>query len=367
MKDQFQFSFWEKESFLKPYDLIIVGAGIVGLSSAIFYKRAHPKARILVLDKGMMPEGASTRNAGFACVGSITEHVADLEKESEALVKSRIKARYDGLQLLRELVGDHEIGYKACGGYELFTNQQKFEEASQHIPKLNGWLLKMTGEGEVYKGEKLNGYPVIRNSLEGALHPGKMMQRFIDLANHEGISILWNTTVSDIEESGLVKLATGKELIAEQVLAASNGFTKRLLPEIEISPARGYVMVTNPQNIMPWKGTFHYDRGYVYFRDVGKRLLIGGARNLAFDEEQTDVFGTNESIKLFLKNFASDTLKLKPGWQIDHEWSGIMGFTKTKTPIVEKIDDKRYVAAGLSGMGVAIGAGIGKKASSILT
>ena len=366
MNNEYHFSFWEKDSFLKPYDLVIVGAGIVGLSSAIFYKRNNPQARVLVLEKGMMPEGASTRNAGFACVGSITEHMADIEKGSTEAVRSRIKDRYEGLKLLRDLLGEDRIGYEACGGYELFTDQELFERASQNINKFNTWLADLVDEEEVYSATELNGYPVIHNRLEGALHPGKMMQRFVEIAGQEGITILWNTAVEKVNKTGSVELQNDKEIPASQILVACNGFTNTLLPEIEISPARGYVMVTNAQKKMPWEGTFHHDRGYIYFRNVGKRLLIGGARNLAFEEEQTSDFGTNQAIKDHLSSFVTDTLKLKPGWHIEHEWSGIMGFTKTKTPIVKKIDDRRAIAAGLSGMGVAIGTAIGKETALLL-
>ncbi|MDX1666868.1 MAG: FAD-dependent oxidoreductase, partial [Saprospiraceae bacterium] len=99
------FSYWEQDSFLKSWDLIVIGAGIVGLSAAHFYLNSRPEARVLVLEKGFIPEGASTRNAGFACMGSIGEHLADLEKSSEQEVRQRIKRRYDGLQLLIGTLG----------------------------------------------------------------------------------------------------------------------------------------------------------------------------------------------------------------------------------------------------------------------
>jgi glycine/D-amino acid oxidase-like deaminating enzyme len=139
-----------------------------------------------------------------------------------------------------------------------------------------------------------------------------------------------------------------------------------LLPELPIKPARGYVFVTNELNSLPWKGTFHHDRGYIYFRNIGNRLLIGGARNLAEVQETTDRFGINEKIRNHLIQFSREVLGLGEDWQIEHEWSGIMGFTESKSPILKRLDDHRFVAAGLSGMGVAIGTKIGKMASEML-
>lgn len=56
-------SYWEKKNLIQ-YDLILVGAGFVGLSTAIHYKEKHPGRSVLVLERGVFPSGASTRNAG---------------------------------------------------------------------------------------------------------------------------------------------------------------------------------------------------------------------------------------------------------------------------------------------------------------
>lgn len=367
---QLHTSFWEADVIHNRYDLIIVGAGIVGLSSALFYKRKHPGKRVLILDRALQLLGASTRNAGFACVGSISEHLADMEKESEKNIGRRISRRYQGLQLLKETLGEKAIGYEACGGYEFFSSQQMFKEVAPEIDRFNGWLAELLDEEGVYEARKLEGYPVIYNRLEGALHPGKMMQELIRKVSESGVEIGWNSPVQEVGSSGEVELQNGEgsflTIKARNVLLAVNGFARKLLSEIEVHPARGLVLVTDEQDGMPWKGTFHYDRGYIYFRNIGNRLLIGGARNIAAKEEETDQFGINKQIKDYLIGFVSDVLRLPPGWQIAYEWSGIMGFTSTKTPIVEQIDDCRYIAAGLSGMGIAIGMDVGRSVSEMI-
>ena len=42
------FSYWESKNFFN-HDLIVVGAGFVGLSTAIHFKRKNPKASVLIL------------------------------------------------------------------------------------------------------------------------------------------------------------------------------------------------------------------------------------------------------------------------------------------------------------------------------
>ncbi|TYP94061.1 Glycine/D-amino acid oxidase (deaminating) [Fodinibius salinus] len=359
-------SFWEQDSFLKPYDLIVVGAGIVGLSSALFYKQSHPDTRVAVLERGFLPQGASTRNAGFACVGSVGEHLADMDKESEANIKKRIRRRYEGLKLLKSTLGEKEIGYEHCGGYEFFRSEEDFNNVAPHIDQFNRWMFELVDEEEVYEARKLQDYPVIYNRLEGALHPGKMMQTLAQKASRAGVEIKWNTTVDSIAKDGTVHLEGDYSCEANQVLVAANGFVPKLLPEIDIRPARGLLFVTDNIPNLKWKGIFHHDRGYVYFRNIDDRLLIGGARNLDKSAEQTDKFGENTTIKNYLTNFASNVLKLPDDWQIDRQWSGIMGFTSTKTPVITQLDTHRFVAAGLSGMGIAIGMDVGRKAAGKL-
>ena len=60
------FSYWEQQSFTS-YDYVIIGSGIVGLSTAIELKEKFPGATVLILERGLLPTGASSRNAGFAC------------------------------------------------------------------------------------------------------------------------------------------------------------------------------------------------------------------------------------------------------------------------------------------------------------
>lgn len=360
-------SYWESDSFWGAYDLIVIGAGVVGLSAALFYKNNHPDARVAVLERGFIPQGASTRNAGFACIGSITENMADLEKESEEHIKTRIVRRYKGLKLLKETLGEQTIDYHPCGGYELFTSRQSFDRAAGNINRFNRWMVELLNEQSVFEARELEGFPVIFNRLEGSLHPGKMMQALVRKASAAGVEIKWNTPVTKTTANGVVSLQNGIELNAHHVLFAANGFIPRLLPNLNIRPARGYVFITNILEMMPWKGTFHHDKGYIYFRNIGNRLLIGGARNLAESEEETDRFGTNEIIKNHLMAFVSDVLKLPKRWHIEQEWSGIMGFTPTKTPIVKQLDHYRFIAAGLSGMGIAIGMGIGRDAAKMIS
>ncbi len=363
------YSFWEDALHSKKYDLIVVGGGITGQSTAYFYKKAFPKANILVIDRGTFPIGASTRNAGFACIGTIGEHLSDLEIEDEIAVKNRIIARYNGLLLLREILGDDVIDYEHCGGWEFFDQKSEFEKCSAEVDRFNAWMVELLGEKEMYRVGKYQGYPSIFNKVEGMLHPGKMMQRLHEMNIKSGVEFRWNSPVKRLDtDLGRVFVEEGSPFHADKIVVATNAFSGALVDGHIIKPGRGYVFITKPLKNFSWKGTFHYNKGYVYFRNLGEdRLLLGGGRNVDITTEETTDFGVNNSIKNYLIGFANTVIKLPKNWEIEREWSGIMGFTETKSPHIKQIGECGLLVAGLSGMGVALGMQLGKTAASTIT
>lgn len=361
-------SYWEKELYDQEYDLIVIGAGLTGQSMAHFYKKEHPHHRVLVIDRGFYPIGASTRNAGFACFGSVTEHISDMEIEEEPKIIDRIRRRITGLHLLRRTLGDDNIEYQEPGAYEIFKDPEVYDHALKFLDKVNGWLVEAADMHKVYQPLRINGYDAIQIKGEGCLHPGKMIKTLHQKNIAIGVEFRWQSQVQSLDtDGGSLELEGGITLKSRQMAVATNSFSASLLPDIEIQPGRGFVFVTQPIENMPWKGTYHYDRGYYYFREVGEnRLLLGGARCLDIDGETTSTFGTNEKIRDHLIEFANDVLRLPSGWEIDQEWSGIMGFTPSKSPVLERVSDKVIAVAGLSGMGVALGMQLGKEAAGLI-
>lgn len=352
------YSYWETKEWLQPRDLLIVGGGIVGASTALFYKKKYPDHNVMILDKGVMPEGASTRNAGFACIGSISEHLADMKTAVEEVVYGRIKRRWDGLNLLKETMGEEAIGYEHTGGHEIFEDEKIFEMCRERIPEINRKLQEQMGLESVYSATEFEGYPAIVNRVEGAINSGRLMKRLHQKLSVMGVETIWNCSVESVR-GNQVNLKNGMELKASKMVLATNGFTRNLI-DAQVQPARGYVFVTKPIENLKWRGTFHFNEGYIYFRNVENSLLIGGARNIAKADEETDHFGVNSAIKEYLIRFVTDTLQLPADWEIDQEWSGIMGMTANKEPIVREVENNLWVAAGLSGMGIAIGMEVAK-------
>ena len=366
------FSYWEIKSWLTNLDFTIIGSGIVGLNCALQLKKMYPKANILILEKGMLPQGASTKNAGFACFGSLSEILDDLNSHTEAEVFNLVKKRIEGLQLLRQTLGDTTINYQAFGGYELFTeNDNLFENCISKKQDINN-LLKPLFNAEVFsvKDNSFNFKNIknqyIFNQFEGQIDTGKMMSALLQKAQSKGIKILNNITVeSFVEDQNLVKIKTNQfEFSTSKLMIATNGFASQLnIPNVK--PARAQVLITKPIKNLHIQGTFHLDQGYYYFRNIDNRILFGGGRNLDFKTEETTEFAQTKLIQNKLETLLKTTILPEIDFEINQRWSGIMGVGKQKKAIVKQLSNNVFCGVRLGGMGVAIGSLIGKELAEI--
>ncbi len=373
-------SYWEKESFT-DYDFIVIGGGIVGISTAISLKENLPNASILILERGSFPSGASTKNAGFACFGSLTELLDDFDILGADGTLGLVTQRWEGLKKLRERVGDKNLDYHGYGGYELIGQEElsflnRIDEVNELLSKL---FDKPVFELQNYKidqfrFEKSKVKALIYNQYEGQLHTGNMMKALISKAQQMGISILTGTEVVSFNtEKGKTQVIakntvsdTTIEFNANKLAICTNAFTDNLIPDLDISPGRGIVLVTKPIENLPFKGVFHIDKGYYYFRNEGKRVLFGGGRNLDFEGETTTDFSTNQFIVDELKRQLEKTILPNHTFEVEHTWAGIMAFGSNKTPVIKKHSDNIYLGVRLGGMGVAIGSSMGEKLANLM-
>jgi len=367
-------SYWEIKSWLKHVDFTIIGSGIVGLSCAISLSRKYPNAKIILLEKGIMPQGASTKNAGFACFGSLSELIEDLKTHSEAEVFELVKKRWDGLQLLRKNLGDKTIGFQNLGGYELFAENDEalFEDCLSKRAQINS-LLKPIFKTDVFEMKSNNfHFKNIKNTysfnaFEGQIDTGKLMETLLYKAHSAGIKILNHCKVTAFTDGGeAVHISTEYlELHSKKLLIATNGFAQQLnIPEVK--PARAQVLITKPIKNLQVKGTFHLEKGYYYFRNIDERLLLGGGRNLDFKTEETTQLGETELIQTKLEAILRTVILPKQHVEIDHRWSGIMGIGNQKNAIVKQLSNNVCCGVRLGGMGIAIGSLIGNELTELI-
>ncbi len=374
-----QLSYWEKDTYFDNIDVLIIGSGIVGLSAALHLKTTQPKLKVVVVERGLLPTGASSKNAGFACFGSPSELLDDLTHHSEEQVFSLVERRWKGLERLRQNLGDITIDYHQWGGYELFEDSQKelYTACLEKLPYLNQNLKSIIGKDEVFKhaNQKISEFGfnhvthLLENTAEGQIDTGKMILALTQKAQALGVLVLNGLNIESLHDEGKFVTVTTTQKInikAHTALVATNGFAQRLLPQLAVTPARAQVLITKPITNLKLKGTFHYDRGYYYFRNIGNRVLFGGGRNLDFKTEETVELGLTDVIQNKLEELLSDVILPQTPFEVEHRWSGIMGVGTEKTTIVQHVSDRICCAVRMGGMGVAIGSLVGEEGANLV-
>ncbi len=257
-----------------------------------------------------------------------------------------------------------DIDYDACGGAEVFADDSTYHTCVNALQTMNEQLAFITGHEKVFqlKDHSLNEMGLtsfqhlIANKMEGGLHSGKLMQKLMQKVQGLGVQIIFNTPVASYDELGnqvSIKTNHAEIFVADQLLICTNGFTKTLLPEMDVQPNRGQVLVTAPIANLKLNGTFHFDEGFYYFRNYQNRVLLGGARNADFANEVTEEIDISSIIQQKLEDFLQRIIP-HTKVEIDYRWSGIMGMGETKMPIVQAIGDRVFACVRMSGMGVAL-------------
>ncbi len=360
-------SFWETDHFLGA-DALVIGAGIIGLSTAIELRELHPTWRVVVLERGLLPTGASTRNAGFACIGSPSEIWCDMQTLGVDAALEVIQRRWKGLRALRARCGGRDIGYEEHGGSEIFLQHH---ESLDHLDEINDLMRDVVG-GTMFvpANDRIATYgmsasiaTLIYTPYEGTLHSGKLMQALWSIAAERGVVIHTGAMVTGKELLTDGWSVTAQGIMGERTFHA--GVVVECTNAVMETPGRGQVIVTEPLASLPLRGSFHYDEGYYYFRSLGNRVLLGGGRNLDFDAERTTSFDLTEPVQNALEELLYTIILPTQRPRIEHRWAGTMGFSATKQPRVERTAPGYVQAFGCNGMGVAIGTEVGRQAAEL--
>ncbi len=380
-------SYWEHSiAKNKIYDWLIIGGGILGHFCAFEIKEKYPLSSVAILEKDNFGFGATTRNAGFACFGTVGEFLSDSRLTNSDKALSTLIKRKIGLDILTTRLSKDSIGFEACGGYEILGDNEL--NILLEIEPLNKLIHNSIGLTNTFEKRENKFFTnrigsTIFNKYEGVIKSDMLMHSLKQEALRLGIQ-----TVSGYEAIGLMSTPTGAEVQAVSlnkksltanknsvepltfkaghILVATNALLKDLLPESNVMPQRGQVFVSAPLDLK-LDSSYHYDSGYYYFRSIQEsgekpRLLLGGARNVSFETENTSSIEINEKIMSHLCAWAGEVLAIPGQIKIDYSWAGLMGFSPSKEPIISlNLRPNISSVFACNGMGVAMSPYIAKE------
>jgi len=365
-------SYWQDTAQARSkttVDIVIIGAGLAGLSTAYWIRKLEPTWSIAVVDKGPVGSGASGRNAGFITCGS-TEHFSDMidqygESKAEEVWKF---SEYNHNLMIEEFGKKHleeKCEYRSLGSWTLAASEHEIEVIKSTVDALGNKGANVEWRDRAFEGaEGFHGGAYYKD--DGEIHPMKYLNLLRDKT-----PIFENQEVFEIDTSGdLIIVKTNVlDFQTNAVVLCTNAWSDQLFSwfKDKISPMRGQIIVTEPvaQFLQPSYCSFVLD----YFRQlVDGRVLIGGFRNADIEKEVGYSDEINPTIHEKLEGFLNEHFPTLRGKRIDYRWSGVMGFSKDGYPMTGSLpeDPRIFYSGGFTGTGLGYTFAMGRLTAKLM-
>ncbi len=350
-------------------DVVVVGAGLTGLSAAVTLSSAGRS--VLALDAGRPGAGASSRNG--AMLGRYFKHSFGQMKEDAGLDAAiayfrELGAIYDFAIHRIEGLG-LDSGLRNCGRVvgaitpahrdRLF---REWELRSRHVGE-EVKFLDRSDDLELPTERYVGGVHIIENA---ALHPGRYSHAYLRSAQEAGASVIGHTTVKAVtgERAGFVVSTTRGAVRTRDVLIATNGYTPRSQKWLfrRLSPIDAFMVATAPlgpgalTRLRACNRTYHDNRkssNYFQLSDDG-RLIFGGRTGLFHRSLAQMVKKMRDEIAHFFPELARV--------EISHAWTGRCAATDDMFPHVGSHHGVHF-ALGYCFSGLAMAPYLGHKAA----
>ena len=326
-------------------DVVIIGGGVTGCSCALTL--AEHGVAVRLHDGREIAGGASGRNGGFALRGAATPYDVALDQFGNDGARLLMQLTERSLDRLEELAGDafHRVGslrlaFDADEREALLREHDALREDGFAVE----WLDELpTPLDALYRGALLH-------PPDGVLQPARWVRRLAARAAAAGAEIVVGEPV-EVDRFD-----------APAVVVAADGFTSSVLPELvgTVRPTRGQVLITEPYPELRYPRPHYARDGYDYWHQrPDGRLVIGGNRDAALDDEQTAVEATTPVVQDRIEALAARLMDESP--RVERRWAGIWGTTPDAAPLVGPLPgrDGVWIAGGYSGHGNVLGLACG--------
>ncbi len=340
------------------YDVIVVGAGLCGASTAWHLHKSGLK--VALIEARGVAHGATGRNAGFILQGTAERYNRAIEQMGRDKAKLIHSLSIENHHSMKSVIDSEQIEceYRQCGSLQLASSN---EEESELIESAD-LLLEDGFDASLLFGDEL-GEPYLSAGFQtgillpedGEIHPSLFVERIVERLSERGMDIRINSPIMSIDESDGVHLrCNNSTLHAEMAVLCTNAYLPNLLSRYQdiIHPVRGQMLCTTPQKPI-FERPIYADHGFDYWRQKPDgRIVLGGWRNLDPEAE----VGYSETLNQDIQHNMTEFLKRFPGLEqvsIESRWSGIMGFSQDGLPLIGAVPGQNSVlmGAGFTGPG----------------
>ena len=371
-------SYWNdsalKTNHVVTSDIVIIGGGLAGLSTAYWLQKEDPAMEIALVEKYELGAGATGRNAGFITCGSVEHFNRLVEKHGEEEAHQIWDFSETNLKLLKEEIiqdAGEELLFEQRGSFSLASTDNEFSElksSASIMEKMNINVQTIDG-ADIQTRLGAKGFVGgVKYVDDASIHPIKLLQKIrqrIEGADNR-VTFYEQNEVYAIESiAGNKLIKTNKNRFeAPIVIFATNGYSPLLNDFFadKIFPTRGQILATAP---LPrfMEGPCYANFVLDYFRQLPTgEMIIGGFRQLQKDVEKGYSDQTSEVIQSALEKFLEDHIPAVREAPITHRWSGIMGFSVDGQPMVGAlpVDSQLYFVGGFTAHGIGLAFHSGK-------
>jgi sarcosine oxidase subunit beta len=342
-------------------DIVVVGAGIMGLATAYHLAKDHGLKRVLVLDASYLCGGASGRNGGGVRAQWSSEANVRLMQESLALCK--------------QFAHEHRINtWFRQGGYLfLARDERRAAELSKSVELqqrlgLKTRLVDAREARRIVPELETRGLHVASfNAEDAVVFPWPFVWGYAEGARSLGVDIHTFCQVHAVETSGgkVSGVATERGRVrAPIVVNACGAFSPELARsvglELPTKPHRHEICASEP--LKPFLGPLVADLGSgLYFSQSTRGELVGGIGN-----HKTPAGPTQASSVRFLALYARALIATCPALsslKIQRQWAGLYDLSPDHAPIVGPVDEVAgfFLVSGFMGHGFMMAPAVGKR------
>ncbi len=351
-------------------DVVIVGAGITGLSAALTLVKAN--RNVLLVDANQAGYGASTRNAGFLSKAHLHSLSTLIQKHGEGKAVSLVEEACKAFDFTEALIKREKIScdYNSSGRiYWAYTQQQgeklhsEHQALVKHFSRLN-ITSNMTGSSvlsnDIHSKQYHQGLFVKDSST---LHPGLYTQGLEQRVCENGAMLASNTRVEKLEKktSGFTVKTSRGDIQANQVIIATNAYVGEETPYFRqrVVPVVGQMIAIKPndpamlEKLLP-NHIAHLDvRAMFRFwrrSPDNSHILFGSRTGFAAPSPNKAAAQLKSLLVDIFPELAQSTAS--------HYWKGLLGGTMDQFPHLG-CENGIYYATGMNGHGVPMGTYLG--------
>ncbi len=341
------------------YDVVIIGAGIVGAACAA--ECAREGLSVAIVEAGIIGGGATAAGMGHLVVMDDSEAQFALTRYSRQL--------WD--EVRDEL--PREVEHDACGTIWIAADDVEMAEARRKAKFYaeRGCVVEILDTQSLREAE-----PNLRPGLVGGLrvpgdsviYPPCAAQFFVDQARARGAKLFLGDAVEAINADD-VRLRNGTSISAGLIVNSAGSWSPLLTPGLKVKKRKGHLVITDryPQFLRHQlvelgylKSAHSVTADSVAFniqpRQTGQ-LLIGSSRQYDVDDA-----GVDPSI---LKRMLERAVEYLPGLRrlsSLRTWTGFRAATPDKLPLIGPHREHRrlYLATGHEGLGITTSLGTAK-------